>query len=581
MSSSLTTIDRARGVLLGLAVGDALGGPLEFMSPEQIVRTHGGPVDRHVGGGWLGLRPGEGTDDTALALALARSLATGRGYDPGRALSAYLDWYRSDPKDIGVTTRAALDGVAAGRTPGEVTEEFHQEHGRSAGNGTVMRVAPIALRHLREPARRSEAARVDSKLTHFDDHAADVCVLVSDVLAALLDGVDPLELTAPRGLVHEWAPGREVAAELARSDRAGYVGVALAVASTALLSASSFAEGLVWVISLGGDADTNGAVAGALLGARFGETGIPPEWLEGLLVADEARGLADRLLELAQRLTGWERSGENPRRRRSSLRDGGAALEAALAPFRGRLEHDPESRIAAELLIARSGVFREGPMLVSHVPARDALYVHERAFVFDDLEPARCVEVCDQVRLMLDLSADRCVGFVMNGLSCFAFEAPENAVVWGRPRFDVPALGIEQGTVGLIAATARLLLAGLRTPDRVWFDQALAAGESEEAIELWQACLDEGNELARYALGYTLLNHGRALEAKEQLKHYSSLVRWNAWAWCYVGQACEALEDWEEAEYAYRQALTATRAGANDTDAPERLAELLRRRRAG
>ncbi len=581
MSSSPTTIDRARGVLLGLAVGDALGGPLEFMSPEQIVRAHGAPVDRYLGGGWLDLRPGEGTDDTALALALARSLATGRGYDADRALSAYLDWYRSEPKDIGSTTRAALAGAAEGRPPGEVTEEFHRRHGRSAGNGTVMRVAPIALRHLREPARRSEAARVDSKLTHFDDHAAEVCVLVSEVLAALLDGVDPSELTAPRGLAHEWAPGREVAAMQATSDRAGHVGVALAVASTALLSASSFADGMVWAINLGGDADTNGAVAGALLGARFGETGIPREWLEGLLVADEARGLADRLLELAERPAGWERSSETPRRRLSSLRDGGTALEATLAPFRGRLEHDPKSRVAAELLIARSGLFREGPMLVSHVPERDALYVHERGYAFDDLEPARCVEVCDQVRLMLGLDAERCVGFAMNGLSRFAFEAPENAVVWGGPRFDVPPLGIEQGTVGLIAATARLLLAGLRTPDRVRFDQALAAGESEEAIELWQACLDEGNELARYALGYTLLNHGRALEAKEQLKQYSSIVRSNAWAWCYLGQACEALEDWEEAEYAYRQAITATRAGAHDTDSPERLAELLRRHRAG
>jgi predicted Zn-dependent protease len=94
---------------------------------------------------------------------------------------------------------------------------------------------------------------------------------------------------------------------------------------------------------------------------------------------------------------------------------------------------------------------------------------------------------------------------------------------------------------------------------------------------LWQACLAEGNELARYALGYTLLDLDRPREAHEQLKRYSALVRRNAWAWCYLGQACERLDDWEGAEYAYRQALEATAAGSFDTEAGDRLAALLSR----
>ncbi|WP_249021563.1 ADP-ribosylglycohydrolase family protein [Conexibacter sp. S30A1] len=223
--------DRARGVLLGLAVGDALGAPLEFMTEREIRRRYGGPVVDLVGGGWLSLVPGEGTDDTGMTFALARSLATSVGYETTRAMAAYLDWFRSNPKDVGSTVGAALVGLSAGRPAAEVTEEYHRATGRSAGNGSLMRVAPIALRHLHEAQRRAGAARSDSKLTHFDDHAAGACELLCDVLASLVCGVEVSEIAAPESLAHEWAPAREVAASEAAGGRAGYVGTALMVAS--------------------------------------------------------------------------------------------------------------------------------------------------------------------------------------------------------------------------------------------------------------------------------------------------------------------------------------------------------------
>ena len=296
-----TVLDRGRGVILGLAVGDALAGPLEFLSAEEISARHGSPVDEFIGGGWLELAPGEGTDDTAMTLALARSLATQAGYDPVRALDGYLDWYRTDPKDVGTTIRAALSAAAEGRSTAEATEAHHRETGRSAGNGSLMRCAPMALRYLRQPQQRTRAAREDSKLTHYDDHAADACAWLCDAIVALIGGAGPGELAAPPRLERERAVSRNGAASIADGPAAGYVGTALVVATAALTTATSFEEGLVWVANLGGDADTNAAVAGALLGARFGAEAIPKRWLDGLAVCDEATALAEQLIELAHR----------------------------------------------------------------------------------------------------------------------------------------------------------------------------------------------------------------------------------------------------------------------------------------
>ena len=144
-------------------------------------------------------------------------------------------------------------------------------------------------------------------------------------------------------------------------------------------------------------------------------------------------------------------------------------------------------------------------MFVSNVPERDVLYVYERGYVDDGLEPERKLELCGHVSLMLSIDGKECVGFIFGGLSEFDFEAPENAAVWSGPRFDVPAFGIERGTIGLIGATARMVLGTLRTPDRVLFDAAVSAPDPASALPLWEECLAEGNELARYALGYTLL----------------------------------------------------------------------------
>ena len=569
-------LDRAIGTLLGLAVGDALGGPLEFLSADEIRARHGAPVRDYLGGGWLSLQPGHGTDDTAMMLALARAAATSVGYDPRRALNAYLEWFRSNPPDVGATTRAALAGVEAGTSPAEATEAFHRRAGRSAGNGSLMRIAPIALRHLHDPERRARAARTDSKLTHFDAHAADACAWMCEVIAALLEGVDPTELTAPEWLESEWAISRRQAAATADGDAAGYVGTTLGVASAALRTASSFEEGLVWAVNLGGDADTNGAVAGALLGARFGAGAIPARWLDELAARDQTVELARRLVTLAEADRRSTSGGPSPRRRTAPV-DAGARLEAALAPFSARLEHDPQARVEAEAAIAVSGVFGEGRMFVSHVPERDVLYVHERGYVDDGLEPER------QARALRSRLAD--AGHRRQGVRRVRLRRPVRVRLRGirelgsverpavrRPRF--------RDRAGHHRSDRRNRSDGPRRSSytRPGAVRCRRLGpRPSRALPLWEECLAEGNELARYALGYTLLELDRPREAHEQLRRYSALVRRNAWAWCYLGQACERLEDWEGAEYAYRQALEATAGGSFDTDAAELLAGLLAR----
>lgn len=334
-------LDRARGVLLGLAVGDALGGPLEFISAAEIRARHHGPVDDYVGGGWLSLEPGQGTNDTAMALALARSAATRLGYDPDWALKAYLEWFRTDPPDVGSTIRSALEAADAGGSAIEAAVALHCRTGRSAGNGSLMRIAPIALRYLRQPERRSLAARADSKLTHYDEHAADACRWLCEVIAGLIAGVDPAELAAPATLETECSVTRAEAATAADGPAAGYVGTTLGVASAAMRTAASFEEGLRWAVNLGGDADTNGAVAGAVLGARFGASAIPPRWLERLSVREEASALADRLVALAAQDAS---NGTAVRHDRSGPHDAGARLKSALAPFTSRLAYDANSR---------------------------------------------------------------------------------------------------------------------------------------------------------------------------------------------------------------------------------------------
>ena len=275
--------DRRAGAVLGLAVGDALGATYEFCSPEEIPE---GPLEM-VGGGWLGLEPGETTDDTALTMAVLEGYADGP-LDLRRVRDAMLSWQDTNPKDIGNQTRKALDHLRGHPDALSLPEDPDAQ-----GNGAVMRAAAHGVKAGSAGA-AVESAWAEAALTHPSRQARASSALVAGLVANLIDGVRPEDaLNASYALVEgRDEPGKHVRETLRPLDGyehnpGGWTVYTTRLALLGLIDAKGFRPGLEGVIRLGGDADTNGAVAGALLGARFGVGGIPSEWLRDVKGRDD------------------------------------------------------------------------------------------------------------------------------------------------------------------------------------------------------------------------------------------------------------------------------------------------------
>ncbi len=293
--------DRYRGCLLGLAVGDALGAPLEFLSRTDIAQRHG-EVREMLGGGWLQTEPGEYTDDTQMALAIARSAVEHGEIDPADIALRFLEWYHSLPKDIGNTTVMSLQHLASGIPWHEAGEKTLRLKGdRAAANGSLMRAAPIALasRNDRDALIRNS---IDiSRITHADPRACWSCVALNQAIAALLTGDgDAIQEAA---IVNHAEVARVVIQQSTATREevraGGYVLETLGAAFWAFRNHDGFEDVVVAAVNLGDDADTAGAVAGALAGARYGASAIPGRWLDVLQGRDELITLADGLLELS------------------------------------------------------------------------------------------------------------------------------------------------------------------------------------------------------------------------------------------------------------------------------------------
>lgn len=296
-----TTRDRRRGTLLGLAVGDALGAAVEFQ-PRGTFQL----VTGYRGGGPHGLGPGEWTDDTSMALALADSIAQ-CGWDLNDQARRYSDWWRRGTYsvngrcfDIGITTRSALarfqqsgDALSSGDS---------SEH--ASGNGSIMRLAPVPIRFADlfadQIGELSRIAAESSLPTHASPQCISACRYLATVLCGLIHGLDRREVLSPswtalaqlrrseplHPAIEQVAAGSFREKQREEISGSGYVVRSLEAALWAFHDAVDFREAVLRAVNLGDDADTTGAICGQLAGAWWGEAGIPAEWLDGLARKD-------------------------------------------------------------------------------------------------------------------------------------------------------------------------------------------------------------------------------------------------------------------------------------------------------
>lgn len=294
-------LDRYRGCLLGLAVGDAIGTTVEFKARGTFP-----PVTDMVGGGVFNLRPGQWTDDTSMALCLAESLVEKNGFDSLDQMNRYLAWYENGYLsstgtcfDIGNATRQALEKFKATGKP-----MSGSTHPSSAGNGSLMRLAPVSMFYAPSRKRAMSYAAKSSRTTHGAKECVDACALFAGMLVSALAGAGKETIlfeSSVSGIVSEKilaiARGeyREKSAAHIRGN--GYVVDALEAALWCFWTTDTFSEAVLLAANLGDDTDTTAAICGQIAGAWYGQSSIPTPWLDKLC-------LREKIIDLSEQLAG-------------------------------------------------------------------------------------------------------------------------------------------------------------------------------------------------------------------------------------------------------------------------------------
>ncbi len=274
-------LDQALGAYLGLAVGDALGATVEFMTPREIQARHG--VHRDItGGGWLKLRPGQVTDDTTMSLALGDALLQGhrehRPWDARLMAEAFVRWWRGKPVDCGNTCRRGIVRYLATGVPAGPMQEG------DGGNGALMRNLPVALATWPDARLMADVSLAQARITHHHPASDAACVAFGQWLHAIWQTPDPQQARAVLAdEVRSWVriqpqfrfepyPGRS----------SGYVVDTVQTVLHHTLRAPDVESAVVGAVNQGDDADTTGALAGMLAGAIHGASAIPARWLQRL-----------------------------------------------------------------------------------------------------------------------------------------------------------------------------------------------------------------------------------------------------------------------------------------------------------
>lgn len=302
----MTPQERFRGCLLGLATADAVGTTLEFKPPGSFE-----PITDMVGGGPFRLQAGQWTDDTSMALCLAASLVETGGFDPADQMKRYVNWHRKGYMsstghcfDIGNTVSAALYRFEqTGEPYSGATDPM------SAGNGSIMRLAPVPMAYAEDEPTAVQKAADSSRTTHGATEAVDACRLYTAVLVRALHGaeksallnIDPWPYAPLSPKIETIRQGTYQTKEPPEIAGTGYVVASLEAALWAFARTDNFRAGCLLAANLGDDADTTAAVYGQVAGAFYGIDGIPAEWRHKVTMHDEIVTLADQLWQMSKR----------------------------------------------------------------------------------------------------------------------------------------------------------------------------------------------------------------------------------------------------------------------------------------
>lgn len=287
------------GAAIGLAIGDALGGPYEFFNPGYTV------LKEYKRGGYFSLEKGEYTDDTSMSLCLAQSLIDSNGFEPVDQMNKYLMWLnegymssRDHCFDIGSTTERSLNRFAVSKNP-YTSDKRPGKH----GNAPIMRLAPIPIFYFDKKESLIEYARLSSKTTHHSSISADCAVLFAQLISNSIKGLDKEDLhkdidfsTLDKQVLERFNRSRE---DILAVPPKGFILDTLEVALYGFYHYDNYIDGLLYVISLGYDADTVGAIYGQIAGSYYGFDSIPKYYKENLIDFDKIFKIYNELIEIS------------------------------------------------------------------------------------------------------------------------------------------------------------------------------------------------------------------------------------------------------------------------------------------
>ncbi|TSI05296.1 ADP-ribosylglycohydrolase family protein [Lysinibacillus sp. BW-2-10] len=288
-------LDKIQGALFGVAIGDALGATTEFMSKEEVIEEYG-KVTEIIGGGVWGLKYGETTDDTAMTLAVVKGIMSNSNNPIEEIGKQFRHWENTDPIDIGISTRATFENYEDDWFHA-AEKAHHQQGGLSAGNGTLMRCLPVSLAYS-DLKKIDELSELQSKMTHFDDLAAEACVIYNRIAKRLLEN-ENLHTAIHTEIKNTRYKSNYVEEPDCPPD--GYVVHTMKWVLYWLLNCDSFEDVVVGATNMGGDSDTIAAIAGGLKGLEVGFKQLPLRYANTILIKKDLLDCAEKLNEIRNR----------------------------------------------------------------------------------------------------------------------------------------------------------------------------------------------------------------------------------------------------------------------------------------